>query len=327
MIKGYQSELLDLYEKIRTEEKEKLKNRVAEINAKYPKILDLDREIGKISVKLSLTVLKKSDNKTEEIQQLRDLMENLRAQKYEMLVKEGYPQNYLNLNYKCRKCKDTGFIGINKCSCFNQKLIELYYKNSHLQEALKQNNFNLFDINYYSNLKRPEERFSPRENMEKILDKLITDYIPNFKNSNENILFYGNSGTGKTFLSCCISKELLDKGFLVVYRTSDELVRNLREIRFDNNKYLEDLLINCDLLVIDDLGAEQPTEFSITELFTLLNKKLLLNKKMIISSNLNISELTARYAERITSRLFGNFTLFKIYGDDIRVRKNLNRLK
>ncbi|MPQ43399.1 ATP-binding protein, partial [Clostridium tarantellae] len=300
MIKGYQSQLLDIYEKIRTEEKEKFKKRVTEINNKYPEILNLDREIGKASVNLSLVALRKSNNKNEEIQILRNKIENMRARKYEMLVARGYPQEYLNLHFRCTKCKDTGFIGISKCSCFKQKLIELYYKNSDMEEALKQNNFKMFNANYYSNFKNPGEKFSPRENIEVTLDKIANEYLPNFKNINKNLFFYGNSGTGKTFLSCCIAKELLDKGFLVVYRTSDELIRNLREIRFEGNNSLEDLLINCDLLVIDDLGAEQITDFSITELFTLLNKKLLLKKNMIISSNLDIRELKSRYAERIT---------------------------
>lgn len=326
MIKGYQAQLMDLYEKIRQEEKNNLNARIQEIQEKYPEIYNLEKEIGKQCVKLSMCALRPSSNKAQEIQELKDTIENLRAKKYEMLVERGYSPTYLNMNYRCVKCQDTGYIGPKKCSCYKSKLVHVYYQHSHMAEALKENNFNKFSLDVYSTNRVENKKYSSRKNMEILLDKVVNDYIPNFNSNTENLLFYGSPGTGKTFLTYCIAKELLDRGFLVVYRTSDELVRNLKEIRFDNNTDLENLLINCDLLVIDDLGAEQITDFTVTELFTLLNKKILLNKKMIISTNLNIPELTKTYVERITSRLFGNFTLFNIYGDDIRIKTNLARM-
>jgi DNA replication protein DnaC len=124
-------------------------------------------------------------------------------------------------------------------------------------------------------------------------------------------------------MSNCIAKYLLDKGFLVAYRTAEDLIRELRRIKFDNDFTSEQLLLNCDLLIIDDLGTEQITNFSSTELFNLLNKKLLMNKKMLVSSNYSLEKLSKNYSERISSRLLGNFSLFKFYGDDIRIKSNL----
>ena len=279
MIKGYQTELMDMYEKIRTDENRKLMKRREEIKNKYPEILELDTTIQKLCLNLSMAALRGITDQNE-LNNIKEEITDLRAKKYEMLVSHGYNPDYLNLHYNCPKCKDTGFIGIEKCSCFKSKLIKLYYKDSDLEEAVKTNNFKNFNINLYPNHKLNDERYTPRKNIEDILEYITGEYLPNFKNSNTNLLFYGNSGTGKTFLSWCIAKELLDKGFLVVYKTSDDLLRALKDIKFNNDTDLENLLINCDLLIIDDLGSEQITDFSSTELFTLINKKILKNKKV-----------------------------------------------
>lgn len=326
MIKGYQTELMDMYEKIRTDENRKLMKRREEIKNKYPEILELDTTIQKLCLNLSMAALRGITDQNE-LNNIKEEITDLRAKKYEMLVSHGYNPNYLNLHYNCPKCKDTGFIGIDKCSCFKSKLIKLYYKDSDLEEAVKTNNFKNFNINLYSNHKLNDERYTPRKNIEDILEYITGEYLPNFKNSNTNLLFYGNSGTGKTFLSWCIAKELLDKGFLVVYKTSDDLLRALKDIKFNNDTDLENLLINCDLLIIDDLGSEQITDFSSTELFTLINKKILKNKKMLISTNLSLPLISKRYSERISSRIIGEFKLFKFFAEDIRIQLNLKRQK
>ena len=326
MIKGYQTELMDMYEKIRTDENRKLMKRREEIKNKYPEILELDTTIQKFCLNLSMAALRGITDQNE-LNNIKEEITDLRAKKYEMLVSHGYNPDYLNLHYNCPKCKDTGFIGIEKCSCFKSKLIKLYYKDSDLEEAVKTNNFKNFNINLYSNHKLNDERYTPRKNIEDILEYITGEYLPNFKNSNTNLLFYGNSGTGKTFLSWCIAKELLDKGFLVVYKTSDDLLRALKDIKFNNDTDLENLLINCDLLIIDDLGSEQITDFSSTELFTLINKKILKNKKMLISTNLSLPLISKRYSERISSRIIGEFKLFKFFTEDIRIQLNLKRQK
>lgn len=326
MIKGYQTELMDMYEKIRTDENRKLIKRREEIKNKYPEILELDTTIQKLCLNLSMAALRGITDQNE-LNNIKEEITDLRAKKYEMLVSHGYNPDYLNLHYNCPKCKDTGFIGIDKCSCFKSKLIKLYYKDSDLEEAVKTNNFKNFNINLYSNHKLNDERYTPRKNIEDILEYITGEYLPNFKTSNTNLLFYGNSGTGKTFLSWCIAKELLDKGFLVVYKTSDDLLRALKDIKFNNDTDLENLLINCDLLIIDDLGSEQITDFSSTELFTLINKKILKNKKMLISTNLSLPLISKRYSERISSRIIGEFKLFKFFAEDIRIQLNLKRQK
>lgn len=324
MIKGYQGDLLKAYEEVRAYEEKAFKARIAEIQALYPEIIDVDNALHKKSLHLPLAILK-SKGDLAEIEKLKNEITDLRAQKYEMLVSKGYDPEYLNIHHRCKLCSDTGYIGVTPCECTKSKLIKLYYKDSSLEETIKDYNFSNFNISLFSSHKLGNEKYSPRKNMERILDFIVNDYLTNFKTNNDNLLFFGNPGSGKSFLSYCIAKSLLDSGYLVVYKTSDELIKNLRDIRFNNNRDLENMLIDCDLLIIDDLGAEQISEFSVTELFTLLNKKILRKKKMLISTNLTLPDITQTYSERIGSRLIGNFKLYKFFSEDIRIKINLEK--
>jgi len=324
MIKGHQTEILKIYDKLREDETRNLKARKIEISKKYPEITDLDNKIQKLSLQMAVSVLK-SNNGEKTLDSFKENITDIRVKKCEMLVEKGYDPEYLNLHYNCNKCKDTGFIGNVKCICYKQKLIKLYYKNSELENAIKSNNFNNFDLNLFSSHKLGEEKFSPRKNMENNLEYILKDYIPNFSKISTNLLFFGNPGSGKTYLSYCVSKAILDMGYLVIYRTSDELIKNLRDIRFNNDAVLESLILDCDLLIIDDLGAEHLNEFSITELFNVINKRILSNKKMLISTNLTLPGITKQYSERIASRLIGEFKLCKFYSEDIRIKKNLEK--
>lgn len=325
MIKGYQEKLMNIYEKIREDENNKLKIRKNEVLQKIPEINELDNTIQKISLALPMAILKGASE--ADLDNIKADIQELRKQKYELLAANGYPMDYLNMHYQCSKCQDTGYIGTKRCSCFKTKLVNLYYETSRLSNNLTTCNFNNFNIKLFSPENDGNYKNSQRKNMEKIYEFIRGSYLANFDTDNTNLLFYGESGNGKTFLSWCIAKELLDKGYLVIYKTSNDLIRDLREITFNNNYVLEDLLINCDLLIIDDLGAEQVTDFSSNELFNLINKKLLSNKKMIISTNLNLPDIEKSYTTRVYSRLVGNFTFFKFYGNDVRIKLNLARMR
>ena len=326
MIKGYQTKILAIYDKIRQDEEADFRKRKANIEKTHPEIIELDQKIGKLCIELSISALKSIDNREQYLQTLKEKITDLRVKKSELLVSNGFEMDYLNLHYRCSKCRDTGFIGNTKCTCFKQKVVDIYYTGSELKGMLKTHNFDNFRLDYYPSRKSELEAESPKKNMEKILSKSM-NFLKNFDTTDENLLFYGSSGTGKTFLSHCITKELIDKGSFVVYRTAEELIKALKDIRFNNDNSLEELLINCDLLIIDDLGTEQLSDFSKTELFNLLNTKLLKQKKMLVSTNLTLESLLKTYSERITSRLIGNFTLCKFYGDDIRIKKNLSKSK
>lgn len=323
MTNNYHLEIMKLYDEIKEKQKNALGSRKAEVKKRVPEIDEIENRIGKLCIKVSLAAFQDSNNRDHHLKELKEDITNLRVKKSELLVSNGYPLDYLDIHYNCNKCKDTGFIGLQKCSCYKQKLNSIYYRNSDLFIVSDDHNFANFNMDFFIDKKNGREKFSPKENMKNIVNQCLR-YMENFDSTSENLLFYGNPGTGKTFLSHCIAKELIDNGYFIVYRTSEELIKNLKDIRFNSNITLEDHLINCDLLIIDDLGTEVSSEFAISELFNLLNTKLLRNKKMLISSNFSLDELLSIYSERITSRLFGNFTLFKFYGDDIRLQKSLN---
>ena len=327
MINGYQTEILKIFENIRNTENKALKERRLEISKKFPNILEIDNTIQKLSLKMALSLIKSSDSE-KIVSQFKDKITDLRIKKCELLVEHGYPIDYLNLHYECEKCKDTGFIGNIKCECYNQKLINLYYKDSDLESIVKENNFDNFDLSLFSAQKTETEKYSERKNMQNNLDYILKEYLPNFNEKSTNLLFYGNPGSGKTYLSYCIAKTALDLGNLVIYKTSEDVIKTLRDVRFNNiDSNFEKLLLECDLLIIDDLGAEHLNEFSIAELFGIINKRILTNKKMLVSTNLTLSNITKQYSERIASRLLGDFKIFKFYSEDIRIRKNFARNK
>lgn len=322
MIRGYQSSLIKVYEDIRASEEKSLKLRREEIEKKLPEVIKIENQIARLCLKLSINILNNVESKDVYLKELKEKITDLRIRKSELLVSNNYPIDYLDLHYRCPECKDTGFIGKNKCICYKQKLVELYYENSDLKEVLKKNNFENFNIELYSYRKTGNEPISPRKNIEDIASK-SWNFIEKFSSSDENLLFLGNPGTGKTFLSNCVAKELLDRGYLVLYRTAETLIHDLKHIRFNNDDILEDLLLNCDLLIIDDLGSEQITDFSKTELFNLLNRRLLKKNKMLISTNYDLEDLLKIYSERISSRLLGEFTLCNFFGEDIRIHQNI----
>ncbi|MCX7883640.1 MAG: ATP-binding protein [Caloramator sp.] len=321
----YISEILKEYDLLQEREKLEQIKRQEEIYNKFKRIKEIDEEISKIGFDLASFIFK-GINSENLISEAKKKITDLKMEKAEILVQNKYPIDYLDIKYKCNKCKDTGYIGNEKCSCFKQKLIDKLYQQSNLKDILKYQNFDNFDFSLYSKEKDLEYGISPLENIQEIYAKCISFY-KDFDSSNENLLFLGKTGLGKTFLSNCIAKELLDMGKVVIYQTAAELIETLRRARFDDNTscdIIEDLF-DCDLLIIDDLGTEQNTSFAQTELFNVINNRLLKKKKMIISTNIPMESFNQCYPDRLTSRIFGLFTIFEFFGDDIRIMKNINR--
>ena len=227
--------------------------------------------------------------------------------------------------YYCKKCKDTGYIGQEQCSCFHQAMIDYLYSGSNMAKILARENFQTFREDYYSDQMTKQGLPSPRRNIQKVVEHCKT-FISRFPN-HDNILFQGSTGVGKTFLSHCIAKEIMDRGFTCVYMTAFQLFDTLAKHTFGKGKDMEqetsaNLIFQCDLLIIDDLGTEMINKFVISQLFQCLNERLIQERSTIISTNLSLQEFRNTYSERIFSRIIENYSWQKIYGDDIRFKKS-----
>jgi DNA replication protein DnaC len=257
---------------------------------------------------------------------LADRLAELNARKVACLKSIGKPADYLESIYTCKACKDTGYVGQHRCSCFKKKVIELVYLDSNLKNITENENFENFSYEWYSDrISRFNSEVSPLDNIKKCVGS-AKKFVANFDTEYSNLILYGTTGIGKTFLSNCIAKELLDTSHSVIYLTATELFDRLAKKDYSKNKTGEDsfeadYLTECDLLIIDDLGTEVSNTYTSSRLFYIINERLLRRKSIIISTNLTLKDLAELYSDRILSRLAGTSTLLYLYGDDIRTQK------
>lgn len=320
-------DILKGYELIRNKAEEEKKERIKEVYNVIPRIKEIDIKIQNLGLRCAKALLNTEDaNNRNYVDILKQEITSLKEEKKKLLEKYLYSPDYLEIQYKCNICKDTGYVNEKKCGCLKQKLIDRAYEQSNLGSVLEKESFSTFDINLFSDEKHEKYPMTPRKNMENIVSE-CEGFVNNFdKDNRENLLFYGSTGLGKTFLCNCIAKALLDKGKLVVYLTAFNLFRILEEYRFNHNSYKQnreqlDSILTCDLLMIDDLGTELSNSFTISELFNIINTRLLDKRKVIISTNLEPEELLKIYNQRIFSRISGNFKKHEFYGPDLRWEK------
>ncbi len=293
-----------------------------EIYSKFPQYKEAEDEIAKLGIKLGrLAISGGSDSEVEEIKNKIDVL----SEKKKKILKEAeLEENYIHNVYECAKCKDEGYADGKMCTCFAKELADEIAKRSNIASSLKYVTFDDFKTDYYKDA--PDENgYNPRKQIKYILDK-VADFIQNFgKPQNKNLVLYGNTGLGKTFLSSAIANRLAERGITVMYYTAKQLLGMLTENEFSSNKeYKEESkwVYDVDLLIIDDLGSELVTQYTVAELFDVVNARMLSGKQMIISTNLELSDLAKIYSGRTFSRL-AEFEFLKFIGDDIRVMKNM----
>lgn len=330
-------------EKIRNKNKREYAVRKDIAYDKCPELYRLEREKSELATDFIKLVLKDPQNKENikaELQQKQKQMESI---KDELLRKANIDPNSLNMHYNCSECEDEGRIGNETCRCFKQIYLDKIYTQSNLKMQIETENFGQFNIDYYS--KEYDEKYSdvPQENMKRVLQKAHR-YVQNYTNYNgkkevaENLFLYGRPGLGKTYLCNCIAGGLLENNVPVLYLTAHELFTTLEEKRFNSNNFMnkfsyengnevdekpqwDNELVDIDVLIIDDLGTETRTQYTVAELFSILNERKIMNKSTIISTNWNIDEVYRNYSERIGSRIVGGFQFLQFFGKDVRAEK------
>ncbi|MBQ9765347.1 MAG: ATP-binding protein [Lachnospiraceae bacterium] len=323
--------VMRIYDQRRFQNNHSRELRIAEVYDKVPRIKELESAISSSAVRRAKELIFAGGDENELTRQLADTMDNLIKEKNDLLISNGFDEDYMELRYQCPHCKDTGYVGDTKCSCFKQAVIDMLYTQSNLKQILSTENFDTFNAEYYDNTTpHPITGQTPYQNIQKIHSTCVR-FVEEFTESPNNLLFYGESGTGKTFMTNCIAKELIEQSHSVIYLTAISLFDLFEKQAFGTDyddalstKDLEQYLFDSELLIIDDLGTESMNSFTNSKLFYCLNERLLRGKSTIISTNLTLEALTSLYSERISSRIISNYTLLKFYGDDIRMKKKLS---
>lgn len=247
------------------------------------------------------------------------------AEQKELAALEQKRTDFLNAihadfepHYSCPLCEDTGMGPDGPCACFKRALIEENFRESNIGQHTKGQSFEQFDLSLFDTAPRDGLR-SPQDNMEHLL-RLCRGFVEEFRKQERGLLFVGDTGLGKTFLSTAIARALLEKGYSVIYISAPEFARRVENLRFrDEDNQLEQLAV-ADMLIIDDLGTESRTPYTIATLTDLIDRRIRAVKPMLFSTNLNLEGLQRAYDERIVSRLLGHFTYCFFYGDDLRLR-------
>ena len=311
------------YEKTRLENKYKLQELKKNLYKECPDLEKIEENYAMLSLKEARIRISKDLSSLEELE--KEKKELLEARN-EILIRKNLPLDFLTEIYSCKLCYDTGYVNNQKCSCFTEKIIDSLYSQSKIKENLQRENFFTFSLDYYSKEKLDGYDYSPYENISNIINK-SKKYIEDFSKNKGNILIYGETGLGKTFLTNCIAKELLDQGHTVLYLSSNELFENILSNYLMNKtkdvtlKDLYDYIYNCEFLIIDVLGTELSNNFVLSQLFEIINKRHINNRSTLISTNHTMTQLRDKYTERIMSRIVADYTVFCIYGDNIRYQK------
>ena len=306
------------YDNQRLENMHALNSRTQSVYERFPEIKQIDDQISDLAEKFASSFTSEGIMNFEEYKKK---LSDLRMEKEALLKCYHISPKELQMQYRCQDCQDTGYIENEKCHCFKQRIIDEMYQQSNLREILKAENFSTLSYKYYD-----------QENIKQMQIAIDTckNFVEKFDKSFENILLCGTVGIGKTFLSNCIAKEILDQGHSVLYLSAFQLFDLMAKNSFSAGDSKESdvakqypYIFESDLLIIDDLGTELANRFTVAGFFLVINERILRKKSTLISTNLSPEEILTTYTERCASRIISNYTMLKLSGSDIRLKKKL----
>lgn len=312
------------FRRIREEYREKYKKAEADADARRRELWEkvdglraLDAALSATGPRLLNAILGKS---SESFEKVKSDVERLNQERSLLLATYGFPPDYSDPRYECEKCRDSGYVDGEICECMKLRLRLAGYESSGIAKLMDEQTFDTFRLDYYKTNQRSYE------NMSYVL-RTMREYADNFNpDRSGNLLLLGGTGLGKTHLSTALAKTLIDNGYDVVYSGAIGMIADFEQHRFGNSAGGEsgndlDRYYACDLLIIDDLGAEVSNQFTVSTIYNVLNNRISLGLPTVISTNLNQNELNARYWDRITSRILGEFRPLIFSGSDVRKLK------
>ena len=289
---------------------------------RYPRLREIDRELQQSMAELAIAFLKKDSEET--LGAIRTRNQTLQAERNWILEAGEFEDGYLDDTPVCTRCGGTGYDGSQMCSCLRELCRQEQKKELTSLLGSGRESFDTFRLDIYSDAYDPKLGTSPRELMRSNLN-ICKKYAAGFSAASGSLLFSGATGLGKTFLSACIARQIADRGFSVMYETAIRLFGDFETEKFGaqgGDGSLTRKYFDCDLLIIDDLGTEMTTQFTVSALYSVLNTRMMEGKPILISTNLLPEALETRYSPQIASRIVGTFRLIKFAGDDLR-RKGL----
>lgn len=298
---------------------EAAESRRAELHMRLPRVAEIDRALGRTGVRIMGAGLLPTAQREAEIERLHAENDKLLAEREACLREAGYPADYSDVKYECEKCGDSGYVGIKMCDCMRNALVLAGFESSGISRLLEAQTFESFSLDYYKNDAKVYA------NMERVLS-VMRAYAECFDPATaQSLALFGGTGLGKTHLSSAVAREVLKKGYDVVYVTALDLVADFEAEQFGARNIargeLTDKYFDCDLLIVDDLGTELANQFTVSVIYNLLNIRINRKAPTIISTNLGQKELLAKYNDRVTSRIFGEFRPLLFLGADIRMQK------
>ena len=303
--------------------KEAARRRADELHEKLPDLAAIDRSLSDVAFRVMEATMNTpaGEQREKRLEAIRSEMKQLQADRRRLLEAAGYPADYTDVRYECPLCSDVGCTTDGKmCACMKKKLILAGMESSGAAELMKTQSFGTFDLSYCAVDENTLQRMTHVLNV-------CREYAAGFTPDSPSLLFIGATGLGKTHLSTSIAAEVIRAGYDVVYEPAQDLFLEFERQHFGKNGSADSgedptaRYFDCDLLIIDDLGTEMTTQFTISVFYNLLNTRIIHRRPMIVNTNLTQEDLRRRYADRITSRLFGEFTPLLFVGRDVRAAR------
>ena len=294
----------------------------AQAYEKVPRLKEIDRQLRMTMAMAAQTIFTQGGDVHSAMEEVKRKNLSLQQER-EQLVHLYFEEGFLDDSPICPLCGGNGYVGASMCECLRE-LCRQEQKKELTFLNVGRETFDQFRLDYYPDKIDPKLGISIRDVMEKTYE-VCRKYAYHFTEKSGNLLFSGDTGLGKTFLSACIARTVADRGYSVVYESAGHLFAKLEQAKFSGDEQAREEIKKfqaCDLLIIDDLGTEMPGQFVSAALYTLVNDRLLAGKPMIISTNLNTEDLARRYTPQIASRLRGSFLRLAFLGEDIRIKKN-----